>query len=107
MRRTRSAASALGIPAAGVQIGIAIDHQQAQPAQAVQDRAQRREFAQVELARPVGPYPGYHRGSLGQYVRESGIGGQHGSRPGAAGPQVVHVHGGAHAELRAPAGFHV
>jgi hypothetical protein len=22
---------------------------------------------------------GYHRGSLGQYVRESGIGGQHGS----------------------------
>ena len=153
MRRTRSAASALGIPAAvtnngrtedprttgtawvavrnldlatpitgmpnsacachpgrvgrRVQIGIAIDHQQAQTAQAVQDRAQRREFARVELARPVGPYPGYHRGSLGHYVRESGIGGQHGSRPGAAGPQVVHVHGGAHAELRAPAGFHV
>ena len=96
MRRTRSAASALGIPAAvtnsgrtedpyatgtawvavrnrdlatpitgmpnsacacaqagsagRVQVGVAVDHQQAQPAQAVQDRAQRRQLAQVELA---------------------------------------------------------
>ena len=66
--------------AAGVQIGVAIDHQQAQPAQIVQDRAQRREFAQVELARPVGRYLGYHRGAFGQHVREGGIGGQHGCR---------------------------
>ena len=36
-----------------------------------------------------------------------GVGGQHGCRPGAAGAQVVHVHGNAHAELRAPAGLHV
>jgi hypothetical protein len=41
-------------PAAGVQVGVAVDNQQAQTAQIVQDRAQRREFAQVELARPVG-----------------------------------------------------
>ena len=33
--------------AAGVQIGVAIDHQQAQPAQIGQDRTQRRELAQV------------------------------------------------------------
>jgi hypothetical protein len=45
-------------PAGRVQIGVAVDHQQAQPAQTVQDRAQRRELAQVELARPVGRYPG-------------------------------------------------
>ena len=42
-------------PAAGVQIGVAIDHQQAQPAQIVQDRVQRREFTPVELARPAMP----------------------------------------------------
>ena len=50
--------------------------QQAQPAQTVQDRAQRRQLAQVELARPVGRYPGDHRGAFGQHVREGGIGGQ-------------------------------
>ena len=48
-------------PAAGVQIGIAIDHQQAQAAHIVQDRAQRRELTQVELTRPVGRYPGDYR----------------------------------------------
>jgi hypothetical protein len=69
--------------AAGIQIGVTIDHQQAQPAQILQDRAQRREFAQVELARPVERYPGYYRGSLGQHVHEGGIGGQGGCRPGA------------------------
>ena len=52
--RTRTQAG----PAAGVQIGVAVDHQQAQPAQILQDRTQRRELAQVELARPVGRYPG-------------------------------------------------
>ena len=61
-----------------VQIGVAIDHQQAQPAQTVQDRAQRRQLAQVELARPVGRYPGDHRGAFGQHVREGGIAGQDG-----------------------------
>jgi len=40
--RTRTQAG----PAAGVQIGVAIDHQQAQPAQILQDRTQRRELAQ-------------------------------------------------------------
>jgi hypothetical protein len=42
--RTRAQAG----PAAGVQVGVAIDHQQAQPAQILQDRAQRRELAQVD-----------------------------------------------------------
>ena len=51
-----------------------------QPAQIVQDRAQRRQLAQVELARPVGRYPGDHRGAFGQHVREGGIGGQDGCR---------------------------
>ena len=62
---------------------------------------------QVELARPVGRDPGDHRGVFGEHVREGGIGGQHGRRPGAAGAQVMHVHGGAHAAVRVPAGFHI
>lgn len=61
-----NAVAAQSGPAAGVQIGVAVDHQQAQPAQTVQDRAQRREFTQVELARPVGRHPGYHRNAFGQ-----------------------------------------
>ena len=67
-----------------------------QTAQIVQDRAQRREFAQVELARPGGRYPGYDRGAFGLHVGEGGIGGQDGRRPRAAGSQVMHVHGCAH-----------
>jgi hypothetical protein len=94
-------------PAAGIQIGVAIDHQQAQPAQIGQDRAQRRELTQAELARPVGRYLRYHRGAFGQHLREDGIGGQHGCRPGAAGAQVMDVHGGAPAKARVTAGFHV
>ena len=50
--------------------------------------------------------PGDYRGAFGQHVREGGIGGQDGCRPGAAGVQVMHVHGGAHAAVRAP-GLHV
>ena len=153
MRRTRSAASAVGIPAAvtnrgraedprrtgtawvavrnwdlatpmtgmpnsacacaprppagGVQVGVAVDHQQAQPAQVVQDRAYRGELAPVELARPVGRDPGHRRGAFGEHVREGGIGGQHGCGLGAAGWKVMHVYGGAHAPVRAQAGFHV
>ena len=68
-------------PAGRVQIGVAVDHQQAHhPAQTVQDRAQRRQFAQVELARPAGRYPWYYRGAFGQHVREGGTGGQDGCR---------------------------
>ena len=44
--------------------------------------AQRRELAQVELARPVAEYLGQDRGALSQHVCE---GGQHGCGPGAAG----------------------
>jgi hypothetical protein len=40
-------------------------------------------------------------------MREGGIGGQHGCRPGAAGAQVVHVDGCADAADRPSAGFHV
>jgi hypothetical protein len=94
-------------PAAGVQIGVTAGQRQAQPAQIVRDRAQQRELAQAESARPAGRYPGYRRGASGHYVREGGIGGQHGCRPGAAGPQVMDVHGCAHAGVRVPAGVHV
>ncbi len=65
-------------PTAGIQIGVAIDDQQAQPAHFGQDRAQRRKLAPAELTRPVGRYLGYDRGAFGQHVREGGIGGQHG-----------------------------
>jgi len=101
--RTGAQAGAPG----GVQVGVAIDHQQAQLAQILQDRAQRRQLAQVELARLVGLYPRHYRSAFSQHLREGGIGGQDGCCPGAAGPQVVHVHGGAHAAVRAPAGLHV
>jgi hypothetical protein len=94
-------------PAARVQVGVAIDHQQARPTQILQHRTQRRELTQVELARPVGRYLGDHRDAFGQHLREGGNGGQHGCRPGAAGAQVMHVRGGAYAAVRAPAGLHV
>jgi hypothetical protein len=58
-------------PAAGVQIGVAADHQLAQPAQIAQDRAQRRDLAPAELTRPVGRYLGDHRGAVGQHVRKA------------------------------------
>ena len=48
------------------------------PASARRDRAQRRELAQVELARLVGRYPGDYRGAFGQHMCEGGIGGQDG-----------------------------
>ena len=86
-------------PAAGVQVGVTIDHQQAQPAHTVQDRAQRRELAQVELTRPVGRHLGYHRGAFVQHARKGSIADQHGRRAGTAGVQVMHVHGCAHADF--------
>jgi hypothetical protein len=45
-------------PAAGVQVGVVVGHQQAQPVQIGQDRTRRRKLTQVELARSVGRYPG-------------------------------------------------
>jgi hypothetical protein len=77
-------------PTGGVQVGVAVDHQRAQPAQIRQDRAQRRQLAQVELTRPVGRYPRYRCGVFSKHVREGGIGGQHGCRPCPAGAQVMH-----------------
>jgi hypothetical protein len=94
-------------PAAGIQVGVTIDDQQAQPAQAVQDRVQRRELAQVEPSWLIGRYAGDYGGALGQDVCEGGIGGQDGCRPCAAGSRVMHVDSGAYAELRKPGGFHI
>ncbi|HEY5352735.1 MAG TPA: hypothetical protein VIK57_09790 [Streptosporangiaceae bacterium] len=42
--------------AAGVEVGVAVDYQKAQPAEAVQDRAHGREFTQIELTRLVGQH---------------------------------------------------
>jgi len=39
-------------------------------------------------------------------VRERGISGQDDCRPGAAGPRLIHVYGGAHAKVRAPTHLH-
>ena len=36
-------------PAAGAKVGVTVDHQEAQTAQPVQDRAHRRELTQIEL----------------------------------------------------------
>jgi hypothetical protein len=86
---------------------LAVDDQQAQPVQTVQSRAQRRELARVELAWPVGWYPGQDRGAFGEYLREGGDGGQDGCGPGAAGSRVMDVRGGVHAAVRASVGSHV
>ena len=153
MRRTRSAASAAGIPAAVTNSGRAEDprmtstawvavrnrdlatpitgmpdpacanaprpgrtagpgrrsrgHQQAQASQTIQDRAQRRELAQAELARPIGLDPRDHHGTFGQQARESGISGQDDCRPRATGPQAMHIYGRAHAEVRTLTSLHV
>jgi hypothetical protein len=40
-------------PTAGVKVGLSIDHQKAQLAQPMQDRANGRELAQIELTGPV------------------------------------------------------
>ena len=96
MSRTSSAASARG---------IAVHHQQPQPGQAGQDRAQRRQLPPVELTGTVRSCLGHDRGALGQHLREGGIGGHH-RRPGATGPRVVHVYGRAPAGHEIPAGTH-
>jgi hypothetical protein len=74
-----------------VQVGVAVDDQQGHPGQAVERRVQRRELAQVELARLVGLDVGYQLNPVGYEAGEGGIGGYDGRCPGAAGRQVVHV----------------
>lgn len=41
-------------PATAVKVGVAVDHQEAQTAQPAQDRADRREFTQIELTSRYG-----------------------------------------------------
>ena len=78
-------------PAVGVQVGVAVDDQEAQAAHAVQHRAQRRELSQVELAWLVGRDV-WHYGDAGAgQAGEGRIGGHDRSRPGTASGRVVHV----------------
>ena len=93
-------------PSVRVEIGVAVDHQQAQPADAAHYRTHRRQFPQVELTWPVWQHLGHHREAFGQHVREGGIGGYHGRCPGTTGTQVMHIHGREHAEARTPADSH-
>jgi hypothetical protein len=65
-----------------VQVGVPVDDQQPQPLQPVQDRVQRRQLAQVELARQVGPDFCYQLDTVSQQMAESGIGGHDRDRPG-------------------------
>ena len=67
-------------PTTGVQVGVAVGHQQAQPGQTVQDHAQRWGLTQVELSRPVGRYLGPPR-----CVRPAGARTRH-QRPGRLPP---------------------
>jgi hypothetical protein len=78
-------------PAAGIQVGVAVDDQQAQAAHAFQGRAQRRELAQVELARLVGRDVRHYGDARASQAGEGRIGGHDGSRPGTASGQVIHV----------------
>jgi hypothetical protein len=60
-----------------VEIDVTVDHEQAQPADAAQHGAQRRQLPQVELARPVRHDLGNDRDLLGEHHRERRVGGQH------------------------------
>jgi len=56
------------------------------PASSDRPRPRAAAKARAGRTRPVGRaaswHPGYHRSAFGQHVREGGIGGQHGCRPG-------------------------
>jgi len=93
-------------PASRVKIGVALNHQQPQPADPVQHRTQRRQLPHEELTGPVRQHLGHDRSALGQHIHERGIAGQHGRRPGAPGAQVMHIHSRAHLTAWTAAGFH-
>jgi len=93
-------------PASRVKIGIAVNHQQLQPADTVQHRTQRRQLPHEELTWPVRQHLGHDRSALGQHIHERGIAGHHGRRPGAPRAQVMHIHSRAHLTAWTAAGFH-
>ena len=95
--------SAQAGPAAGVKVGVAVDYQEAQPVQTVQDRTHRREFTQIELARPVRHYLCHDFSAFSHYLAEAGIGGHDGCGPRTPRTQIVHIHGHERALTR----FHV
>ena len=69
----------------------------------VWDRAQRRQFAQVELAWPVRVDFRHLGGAVGQQVAEGHIRGHDRSCPGPASGQVVHVDSDDYTSARRPA----
>ena len=93
-------------PPVGVQVGVAVDHQQAQTGQAVQDRAQRRQLPQVELPRLVGRDVSDHGDTIASQVGKGRIGGRDGGRSRTPGGQVVHVRRHEHGRARIPVSFH-
>ena len=60
-------------PVAGAKAGVTVDHQETQPARPMQDRADRREFTQIELTRPVRQYLRQGFSALRHYLAEPGI----------------------------------
>jgi hypothetical protein len=90
-------------PATGVMVGVTVDHQQAQLAQPMQDRANRRELTQIELTGAVRQHLRQNFSAFGHYLRQAGIGSHHGCRPRTPRTQIVHVHGHERAATR----FHV
>jgi hypothetical protein len=90
-------------PATGVKVGVTVDHQQAQLAQPMQDRANRRELTQIELTGAVRQHLRQNFSAFGHYLRQAGIGSHHGCRSRTPRTQIVHVHGHERAATR----FHV
>ena len=90
-------------PAPGIKVGVAVDHQEAEPAQTVHDRADRREFTQVELTRPVRLHLRHDFGALRYHLAEPGVSSHHRCGPRTSRVQVVHVHGHERAATR----FHI
>jgi hypothetical protein len=76
-------------PAARVKVGVTVNHQKPQTAQPAQDRADRREFTQIELTGPVRQHLRHVFSAFGHYLAEAGISSHHGRGPRTPGTQVV------------------
>jgi hypothetical protein len=74
--------------------------------EAIHDRAQRRQLAQVELARLVGSDVGHHRNAVTGQAGKRRIGGYDGGRPCTTAGQVVHVGRHEHGPAAILASFH-
>jgi hypothetical protein len=80
-------------PATGVQIGVTVHNEQAEPIHAREHGPYRRQFPPEELARVIRLHLGHDHGALRPHLPERGIAGENGRRTGTAAAQVADIHG--------------